>query len=871
MKVLLPLFLAVAAAAACTAEPVFSCRGNVPGNIQFAAGPVRLELRFENRGSLAGEVTELVRLADFHGNGEAPLRRRVMMEPAGVLEREIVIPPECRGAFRLTYSLMRNGELVFSRDVTGAILEPVKALDPENSPIGMYCYNLHWNGKRELPVLRNMGISWIRANLSWGRSEPERGRFDWKQGDDSSRLLKEYGMHAMFNLVYPPRWAVDRVNMYGGNPADFGDYAAFAARAAARYLHIRHWSIWNEPDAESHWEGGGAEFARLLKATAPAIRAANPEAKVLPGGVTGSPALAERFYRELQRAGARPDFDIYEYHYRNIGLHRRLLREFGWRDMPLWNTEAAEGAEKAAQLVRETVSGLAAGVERTFIFLYAIPMTRPEEFEEFGPVVMVDNDGRPTGNFPVVYTMSRQLNGIRECRELSSGGLRLFSCRYRDGGPRYILWSSTGARAATLKCGGELRITDATGTESRLVPFEGFISVPVSEVTYLDGAEVTPAAERAMAEIGTPRTTPVFGNEFEIPLSFHNPAPGPFHGQAVLSASPDWEAATAEIPLTLAPGERREVLCRLKPRRLADRAETRLTLQLYREDGALTGCDTRDIRLTTALDFTLRPAFRWGEPRVRADIANPTASPIEASIRFRVPGSPEKTAAMPVTLPALATSHVYFDPEPAEGESRGEAEAVLTFPGGTVRRSAKLDWIALKPAGNPPVILQERSDYIAPSRILFQWDGPADLSVKANLDWDERHFKLTADVTDDVHSADPDPALLWQRDSMQIWFDGMLFDLGLNERGAVLFRHDKKSAGMKIPFSVVREGNTTRYRIAFPKPDGSPWKENDTVRFAFIVNDADLGAERKGWMYYLSDIGDPRCRPATPEITLVKE
>ena len=218
MKILLPLFLAVAAAVACAAEPVFSCRGNVPGNIQFAAGPVRLELRFENRGSLAGEVTELVRLADFHGNGEAPLRRRVMMEPAGVLEREIMIPPEHRGAFRLTYSLMRNGELVFSREVTGAILEPVKALDPENSPIGMYCYNLHWNGKRELPVLRNMGISWIRANLSWGRSEPERGRFDWKQGDDSSRLLKEYGMHAMFNLVYPPRWAVDRVNMYGGTP-----------------------------------------------------------------------------------------------------------------------------------------------------------------------------------------------------------------------------------------------------------------------------------------------------------------------------------------------------------------------------------------------------------------------------------------------------------------------------------------------------------------------------------------------------------------------------------------------------------------------------------------------------------------------------
>ena len=44
-----------------------------------------------------------------------------------------------------------------------------------------------------------------------------------------------------------------------------------------------------------------------------------------------------------------------------------------------------------------------------------------------------------------------------------------------------------------------------------------------------------------------------------------------------------------------------------------------------------------------------------------------------------------------------------------------------------------------------------------------------------------------------------------------------------------------------------------------------------TIYTSNIVNDADLGAERKGWMYYLSDIGDPRCRPATPEITLVKE
>ena len=70
-----------------------------------------------------------------------------------------------------------------------------------------------------------------------------------------------------------------------------------------------------------------------------------------------------------------------------------------------------------------------------------------------------------------------------------------------DKGLTFYHTSAREALQSILKCGGELRITDATGTESRLVPFEGFISVPVSEVTYLDGAEVTPAAERAMAEI----------------------------------------------------------------------------------------------------------------------------------------------------------------------------------------------------------------------------------------------------------------------------------------------------------------------------------------------------------------------------------
>lgn len=852
------------------AEPKFTCRSNAPGNIQFAAKPVRLELQFENRGVFSGDVTELVRMTDFHGNGDAPERRTVTLDPKSVLKREITIPAERKGPFLVTYSLLKDGELVFCRNISGAVLDPVKAIDPEGSPIGMYCHHVQWNGKTELPILRDMGISWVRANLCWNVCEPGRGKYDWTQGDTSYRVLNEYGMHIMYNLVYPPRWAVTRVNIYGGNPADFADYAAFAARAAARYPKVLHWSVWNEPDAESHWEGGGAEYARLLKTVAPAVRAVNPEAKILPGGVTGSAALAERFMRDLNAAGGRPFFDIYEYHYKNLERHRKLRQEFGWDGMPFWNTEEATGSGKSAQLVRNTVSGLASGVERTFLFLYTIRMTRPEDFEEFGPVVMVDNDGRPTERFPVVYTMGRELNGIRDCRDVSQGNIRLYSYRNGDGKPRYVLWSDdVKTRAVTLKSSGLLRAVDAAGNAVRLTPFNGFVSVPASEVTYLDGTEVIPAG-RPMAEIGVPVGKPVFGSEFEIPVRFFNPGATAFRGRAVLAASPDWEIAKAEVPLELAPGAVREVVCHLKPRNLADCTKSRLTLNLFREDGALTGYDLRDIELATALDFSLGSAFRWGEPRVRAAIANPTAAPIEATIRFCVSGEAKSGSAMQLTLPPLATSYVFFDPRWAAGKNRGTVDAVLTYPGGTVRHAATLDWIAVKSSGNAPIRLRARADYISPSRILFQWGGPDDLSAEAHLEWNAQYLTLSVDVTDDIHSAESDAGLLWQRDSMQIWFDGMLFDLGLMKTGAVLFRNNPKSERMKIPFSVVREGNTTRYRISFPRPGGGLWRENDTAKFAFIVNDADQGAERKGWLYYLSDIGDPRCRGTVPEITLVK-
>lgn len=83
------------------------------------------------------------------------------------------------------------------------------------------------------------------------------------------------------------------------NPAN--RWAAFVFRAVERYRPggaagrevagwpagrgVRHWEIWNEPDLSFFWNGTAADYARLLKVAAIAARQADPQARILFGGL----------------------------------------------------------------------------------------------------------------------------------------------------------------------------------------------------------------------------------------------------------------------------------------------------------------------------------------------------------------------------------------------------------------------------------------------------------------------------------------------------------------------------------------------------------------------------------------------------------
>ncbi|MEE9616345.1 MAG: hypothetical protein V3T90_04975, partial [Anaerolineae bacterium] len=155
------------------------------------------------------------------------------------------------------------------------------------------------------------GFVWVRQSFYWSQIEPEPGRFDWTIPD---RIMAALAHHPGLRLVVvlddsPPI-----------PPADPDRFAAFAGAFAARYgAQVDYYQVWDEPNLAAHWGGGPVNpsaYADLLARTARAIRAADPDARVLLAGLaptieTGPQNLSDVSYLEqLYQAGAAPYFDI---------------------------------------------------------------------------------------------------------------------------------------------------------------------------------------------------------------------------------------------------------------------------------------------------------------------------------------------------------------------------------------------------------------------------------------------------------------------------------------------------------------------------------------------------------------------------------
>ena len=149
-------------------------------------------------------------------------------------------------------------------------------------------------------TLAGAGVKVVRTFLTMPDVEPARDSFDagWLAAYDHwVTSVRGIGARPVIDVVDAAQWASGSSDSHAlpTDPVAFAafarTYAAFVAALARRYAgRVAAWEIWNEEDATAWWAGGGdpARYAELLKAVYPAVKAADPSATVVLGGLTGN-------------------------------------------------------------------------------------------------------------------------------------------------------------------------------------------------------------------------------------------------------------------------------------------------------------------------------------------------------------------------------------------------------------------------------------------------------------------------------------------------------------------------------------------------------------------------------------------------------
>lgn len=143
---------------------------------------------------------------------------------------------------------------------------------------------------------------------------------------------------------------------------------------------IFYWQVWNEPDIAQHWEPApnAADYAYLLRRTYWTIKAANPFARVVIAGPSGSDPQSIQYLQQVIRDGGRMDiFAIQPYTWiPGMGLRNEVPWLFKFHK-PVWFTEIGWSGQwrcyycgepwiEAEKLATVYLIGAISGVQRIF-------------------------------------------------------------------------------------------------------------------------------------------------------------------------------------------------------------------------------------------------------------------------------------------------------------------------------------------------------------------------------------------------------------------------------------------------------------------------------------------------------------------------
>ncbi|MBI3978830.1 MAG: cellulase family glycosylhydrolase [Chloroflexi bacterium] len=232
--------------------------------------------------------------------------------------------------------------------------------DPQAHPLGIEIPGgLAAGDATRRRLVQSLGASWFRWNrVSWARIEKPRSgpqepaQYDFSGLDSSMAAVGASGLTPIVIVGDNPDWtggngqpldAEVPVGVVGPEVAALRDFmVALVSRYKDPPYNVKYWEMYNEPDNVNVqnsgaqgglWGGHGEKYARMLQVVYPAVKAADPNAKVVLGGLTmddftteggnNDPNFLDDVLRTLSSGGG-PGFDVMNFHY---------YPEYAWR----WN------------------------------------------------------------------------------------------------------------------------------------------------------------------------------------------------------------------------------------------------------------------------------------------------------------------------------------------------------------------------------------------------------------------------------------------------------------------------------------------------------------------------------------------------------
>jgi hypothetical protein len=278
-----------------------------------------------------------------------------------------------------------NAELEFNALLP--ILQYRSSVYSVDTIFGVESHHLHGD---EYVAVDQANTNWVRLNgLLWSKAEQVEGTIVWDEFADLEQEIfnaSTIGMNVILVVRSTPTWAQEDTGSFCG-PIKVDKVSAFADfmyEAVKRYsappFNVKYWQVWNEPDVDHNivltnpdnsfayfgcWGDpadtyyGGGDYADVLQAVYPKVKAANPEAQVLVGGlllpckqgVSKGPCDHQEKYLEgiLDHHGAKDGgnyfdyvaFHSYDYYWGSLGKYGNSNWGSRWDDSPVITKKTA--------------------------------------------------------------------------------------------------------------------------------------------------------------------------------------------------------------------------------------------------------------------------------------------------------------------------------------------------------------------------------------------------------------------------------------------------------------------------------------------------------------------------------------------------